>query len=451
MDNKHLKLVKTGWRRYVFIELPIFFASLANGMISNVFIDLIVYQTCRQITTKNESTCDILHTNSSSEEARELNKIVQPHASYIIMCKLLIESILPAIFILFLGPWSDKYGRKPLLTVGYFALMCNSIIISILSYADSNPWMFLSASIPSALLGSGLLLATYCYISDTTEDDKRAWSLACLETCRTIGLVVGTLVGPLIFQKSSYSLLFIISASLYLTSLLYVLFLVPETIRNESNKWGNPFDFSLVKQLILTCIKKRDGLNRGLLWSCLFILSLFTIIINGYMNIAYLFATAKFGWNTIEFSIYSSVSMLLSIVGTFGGLKVMRDYIGCLSGFAAGIVYSLSLKPWQMYLGICFGMCAGIVLPTTQSIMSKSAPIDDLGKVFSLVTFMETILPLGSAPLYSLVYSSSISVYPSPVYILTSGIFFLMIIINIIVNVKFIRHESFHQSTVIKD
>lgn len=84
---------------------------------------------------------------------------------------------------------------------------------------------------------------------------------------------------------------------------------------------------SLVKELVLTCTKKRDGLNRGMLWSCLVVLSFFTMIIKGSSNIDYLFANAKLGWNIVQYSIFSGMSMVVSIIGTFGGLKIMKDYM----------------------------------------------------------------------------------------------------------------------------
>lgn len=93
-------------------------------------------------------------------------------------------------------------------------------------------------------------------------------------------------------------------------------------------RWGNPFDLALVKQLILTCTKKRPGLNRGLLWSCVLVLSFLVIIMDGTANVKYLFTSAKLGWNTVQFSVYSSLSMSLTIVGTIFGLKVMRNYLG---------------------------------------------------------------------------------------------------------------------------
>lgn len=120
-------------------------------------------------------------------------------------------------------------------TIFFFTVpFCRYIILSVLSSFDVSPWLLLLAYLPTALLGSGLLLATICYISDTTEPDKRAWHLACLQTCVKIGLVIGTFTGPLIFQKLNYTKLFMIATLLCLLSLLYVIFMLPETVKNKS-------------------------------------------------------------------------------------------------------------------------------------------------------------------------------------------------------------------------
>lgn len=68
----------------------------------------------------NKTKCDIFHTNTSSDDAKLLHEIVQPQTSYILMTKSLFENIFPTLSILFVGSWSDKYGRKPLLVLGCF-------------------------------------------------------------------------------------------------------------------------------------------------------------------------------------------------------------------------------------------------------------------------------------------------------------------------------------------
>lgn len=86
-----------------------------------ILIDLIVYRTCVSTLKLNDTECSILHSNSSSEEALRINSMAQPYAALIIMSKSFMESISPSFLLLFLGPWSDKYGRKPVMLSGYIS------------------------------------------------------------------------------------------------------------------------------------------------------------------------------------------------------------------------------------------------------------------------------------------------------------------------------------------
>lgn len=79
-------------------------------------MDLLVFRSCRAVLGKsNYSSCDILQTDSSSQVAKDLQKLTHSYASDIILCKTLIEGVLPAALSLFMGPWSDKHGRKPII------------------------------------------------------------------------------------------------------------------------------------------------------------------------------------------------------------------------------------------------------------------------------------------------------------------------------------------------
>ena len=47
----------------------------------------------------------------------DLEKAVEPYAAVVNMVHSLTESFVPAITCLFIGPWSDRFGRKPVLTI----------------------------------------------------------------------------------------------------------------------------------------------------------------------------------------------------------------------------------------------------------------------------------------------------------------------------------------------
>lgn len=84
----------------------------------------------------------------------------------------------------------------------------------------------------------------------------------------------------------------------------------------------------LVKDLIRTCIKKRSGFNRLLVWSCIACLILLLITLQGEMTIGYLFASARLGWNVEDYSTYVGISVVLGILGTILGIKLMRQCAG---------------------------------------------------------------------------------------------------------------------------
>ncbi|XP_015123575.1 proton-coupled folate transporter [Diachasma alloeum] len=445
--------ILSGWRRYSFIEIPVFLCVCAGGMTATVFSDLILYQTCRlTLGESHDDTCDLLHTNSSSQAAMDLEKLIQPRASYILLSKSLIEGILPAFLSLFLGPWSDKYGRKPILIAAFTAPFLTFIILAILTIWNLNPWAYLIASIPRALLGGLclMMLSTFCYISDITNSENRAWRLACFENFLVGGLVVGTLVGPLVFEKYGYTTLFITAASISGVALLDIVLLIPESVKSPftHEKWTSLFDFTLVEELFRTATKKRPGLDRMTLWTCLLILSLHVVSISGEQNMGYLFASARLGWNVVQYSGLMAIGTVLVIAGNSLGIKIFRwigfseltlGVIGTLSSFAGSMAVAFTFEPWHMYSGSAFAVFSGLLSPAMRSILSKSVPPADVGKVFSLATSIGSTLPLATNSLYTLLYSNYMPpYYPSPVYLLSSSIFACILLLIVVID----RHQT---------
>lgn len=201
-----------------------------------ILTDLIVYRTCI-IMSINQSECLLLHNNSSSAEALKIESEVQPHASLILMSKSFLESIFPSLLSLFLGPWSDKYGRKPLILSGYIGISLTYLLLSIMANWDIAPWYLLIAYVPTALLGGLciLILASLCYITDITDNNERAWHLAWLDALIAFGLLIGLFSGPALFQAYGYTVVFSIATVLCIVATLYILIYVPETMQSQNS------------------------------------------------------------------------------------------------------------------------------------------------------------------------------------------------------------------------
>lgn len=63
----------------------------------------------------------------TSNATRHLEELVEPTATYISLVKNIVESIVGSVLCLFIAPWSDRFGRKPVIIVSFVGTI-NSMI-----------------------------------------------------------------------------------------------------------------------------------------------------------------------------------------------------------------------------------------------------------------------------------------------------------------------------------
>lgn len=80
-----------------------------------------MYQTCVvTLGGPDVESCAIMKQTGVAENetlASHLEQKVQPYAATVTMTVVLLTSVVPAMVALFLGPWSDKFGRKPVIAI----------------------------------------------------------------------------------------------------------------------------------------------------------------------------------------------------------------------------------------------------------------------------------------------------------------------------------------------
>lgn len=151
-----------------------------NFAIGVVLVDQIEFQTCTVTLNFNASDCLMLGKENKTQAIQELQDIVQPYTAKIMMGKSLMEFILPTVFSLFIGPWSDKFGRKPLIFAPFCGYFLTYLLISIISSLSTmypiNPAYYSFAYLPAAFSGGYCTLFTglFCYITDVTTEKNRA-------------------------------------------------------------------------------------------------------------------------------------------------------------------------------------------------------------------------------------------------------------------------------------
>ena len=106
-----------------------------------------------------------------------------------------VKGIPPIIFALFIGPWSDRFGRKFLIIlplVGY-VLYDAWFFINVWFY-DTFPVEYLMLEVIQFWFGGFmcLFLGLYSYVSDISDEHNRTIQMVMIDFVFFVGLAIGT-------------------------------------------------------------------------------------------------------------------------------------------------------------------------------------------------------------------------------------------------------------------
>jgi PCFT/HCP family folate transporter-like MFS transporter 1/3 len=87
-----------------------------------VITQLLLVRNCQEMFPLNATKCDLLVYKIDTQEAQQLEVLLEPRVTVLQMYKTVIEACIPAVLSMFLGPWSDHYGRKPLMLWPMFGM-----------------------------------------------------------------------------------------------------------------------------------------------------------------------------------------------------------------------------------------------------------------------------------------------------------------------------------------
>ncbi|KAH8277556.1 hypothetical protein KR018_000688 [Drosophila ironensis] len=431
-------------QRSLWLEPAVFMVFFGRFLTEAVYQNQILYQTCVTILKHNFTECEpFLGTDRASDEKIEAE--VQEYATTITMTSTMLESAVPAIVSLFLGPWSDKFGRRPILLSTFTGYLVGSITLIILAQitmaTNISPWWFLLSSVPSVFSGGTCALITilYCYVSDVASENKRAMRMVIMEASLGLGMLAGGVASGYIYAAIGAPNLFIFMGSIISVALVYVYFFVRESIQPENLQTGSRirefFRLDLPKDLVSTCIRKRENYDRAIIWMIMMSLALCVFAMEGEYTVNYMFMRKQFDFTVQDYSVFNAARVVVQVVGSTIAMILLRRLIGLsditmtLFAFACCVfestVRATAVYTSEMYLALVLGMMRGVMSPMCKAILSQVTPNSELGKVFSLTTSLQSISPLGAAPLYSAVYKATVHVYPGVFNFISVGLYFM--------------------------
>ncbi|XP_021955493.2 proton-coupled folate transporter [Folsomia candida] len=408
---------------------------------------------CEEIVKVNETFAD---------EEVEIQKIFSQNQTY----RAILDNALPLIFIMFVGPWSDHYGRKiPLLcsTLGWMTYPILTNFLSSRMYTMDPVLLMLLAGIPQCLMGStfGLMMSANSYICDISNSYTRTVRLGILFACFNLGLPIGfSLAGQSIRRGWGYSKSYWISAVIGAVGVIIVFLRVKdveysERKRNTNLSQNDQQEENIESELkmgeksekvpgLLAAInpknnfyqvlrfpfRRREDYDRLKIWLLLIAFTFASAPYHGEFPLMYVFLRERLNWDAVEYGDFSTYPSFISVAGVILSMGIcskllklsdqMVGFLGGISQFGGCILYAVAINKVMMYLAPAVDMMNGTMIVVSRSMMSKLVLPGEIGTLMSLISILDVLTPLCTVPLYSAVYRWTVATFSGSFIILSA-------------------------------
>lgn len=300
-----------------------------------------------------------------------------------------------------LGGLSDRYGRRPVLLVSLAMLGLDYLATAV---APSVVLLFASRALAGATAGTYTVVNAY--VADVTPREARARAYGRIGAVSAVGLTAGPVIGGLL-GAASLRAPFLVAAALALANVGYGLFVLPESRPPQPRP---PRTRSALANPVgsILALWRRPGLTR-LVWARL------CGEVARQLNqvIWVLFATARFGWSTVELGAAIAVG---AACGTVTGWWLVDPCVRRLGergsvllgslGWAVALAASaLAPRGWLLYPSMALFSLGSIAGTAVQTLLSRGVPEAEQGRLQGALTSIgsltETLLPVPAAALFA--------------------------------------------------
>lgn len=457
---------------------------IASVLASLATQNLNLQKACRVNLAFDDEICTALEKRDTKNYTHEEIQVQQLVAQMIIW-RTILQSSIPAVLIMFIGSWSDRTRRrKPCMLVPIIGELMTSLGLIVCTYFFYELPMevagFMEGFFPAITGGwMTMFMAVFCYVGDITSEKTRTLRIGVVNVFCSVGVPIGTALSGILYKELGSYGVYTISSCLYFIAFLYGLCAIREaddrpayqresnTVVATANGLDNNqitdsatapppppsmtalattkqkkqlddklrggsflstfFDLSNIKETFRVTFKQGENKRRIKITMLMIVVIVVMGPLHGEMTVLYLFTRVRFNWDEVDFSIFSTYTMVTNLLGTMFSVGVfshllkiddaMIGVMSCVSKILAGFVYAFAATDLIFYLAPIVDIVNGTSFIAMRSIISKLVTPDELGKVTSLFGVSEAIVPLIYGPMYSVIYSATLNSMPGAFFL----------------------------------
>ena len=302
-----------------------------------------------------------------------------------------------------LGALSDKYGRRPVLLLGFSGLALSFIVTGLATAL----WMLIVVRLFSGAMQANAAVAN-AYVADITAPEDRARRFGLIGAMFGLGFTLGPVVGGLLGSINLH-LPFFVAGGLAVLNWLYGWFVLPESLPPSRRK---PFDWRRANPLgSLKGLKQLEGVGSLVVVIAMASLAQFTL-----HNSFVLYTTFKFGWGPAQngYALFT-VGLMSVLVQGFLLKHLLQRYqartlaiMGLSASTLTYFAFGAASEGWMMFVIIVVGNifgggAAAVIQGQVSNAADSRSQGQTMGSVSALNSLMAVIAPVVSAPLLGMV------------------------------------------------
>lgn len=301
-----------------------------------------------------------------------------------------------------LGALSDRYGRRPVLLIGFSGLAVSFFVTALATAL----WMLILVRLFSGALMANAAVAN-AYVADITPPADRARRFGLLGAMFGLGFILGPVLGGLLGNIDLH-LPFFAAGGLALLNLAYGYFVLPESLavaRRTPFEWRKANPIAALKGLA-----ELKGIGSLVLVLALSGLAQFVL-----HSTWVLYTTFKFGWGPLQngWSLFA-VGIMSALVQGFLLKHLLQRFsaqrlvvMGLVSSSLCYLAWGLAPQGWVMIVVVGFNVLGFAVTAAMQGIVSSAADESTqgrtLGAVAALNSLMAVVAPVVGAAMLGFV------------------------------------------------